>query len=71
MSAEARGPEKRGSREARAESAEAGGSRTAGVDAAGAPGRREPGADGAGLQEPVAEAPGAEKRTVGGRATAA
>lgn len=59
MSADARGPEKRGagtrgSREAGAESAEAGGSRTAGVEAAEAQGP----VDGVGSQEPVAEAQG-------------
>lgn len=67
MSAEARGPEKRGSRETGAESPEAGGSRTAGVDAAEAQGHREAGVDGVGSREPVGEAPGAEKRTVGKR----
>ena len=54
MSAEARGPEKRGSREAGAESAEAGGSRTASVD-------------GVGSREPVGEAPGAGKRAAAAR----
>lgn len=54
MSAEARGPEKRGSREAFAEPAEAQGHREASVD-------------GVGSREPVGEAPGAGKRTVGGR----
>lgn len=67
MSAEARGPEKRGSREAGAESAEAGGSRTAGVDAAEAQGHREAGVDGVGSREPVGEAPGAGKRAAAAR----
>jgi hypothetical protein len=82
VSAEARGPEKRGagtrgSREAGAESAgaEAQGHRKTGAagvgpqePVAGAQGHREAGVDGVGLEEPVADATGAEKRTVGERA---
>jgi hypothetical protein len=48
------------------ESPEAGGSRTAGVDATEAQGHWEAGADGVGSPEPVGEAPGAQKQTVGG-----